>query len=78
MEVGESGGDLSESGLENRGVSVKVEWFGHILAIEALQPTSKPKVPRMSLIAWRCQAVLKLLGYGYRVGEVHLGHIRDV
>ena len=38
MEVGESGGDLSESGLENRGVSVKVEWFGHISVLEVLQP----------------------------------------
>jgi len=40
--VGESGGDLSESGLENRGVSVKVEWFGHISVLEVLQPKPKP------------------------------------
>ena len=42
MEVGESGRDPSESGLENRGVSVKVEWFGHISVLEALQPKPKP------------------------------------
>jgi len=42
MEVGESGRDLSESGLENRGVSVKVEWFGHISVLEVLQPKPRP------------------------------------
>ena len=42
MEVGESGRDLSESGLENRGVSVKVEWFGHISVLEALQAKPRP------------------------------------
>jgi len=40
--MGESGGDLSESGLENRGVSVKVEWFGHISVLEVLQPKPRP------------------------------------
>ena len=39
MEVGESGRDLSESRLENRGVSVKVEWFGHISVLEVFSLT---------------------------------------
>ena len=42
MEVGESGRDLSESRLENRGVSVKVEEFGDISVLEVLQPKPKP------------------------------------
>jgi len=42
MEVGESGRDLSESGLENYGVSVKVEWFGHTSILEVLRPKPKP------------------------------------
>jgi len=42
MEVGESGRDLPESGLENHGVSVKVEWFGHTSVLEVLQPKPKP------------------------------------
>ena len=40
--MSESGGDLSESRLENRGVSVKVEEFGHISVLEVLQPKPKP------------------------------------
>ena len=42
MEVGESGRDLSENRARNRGVSVKVEWFGHISVLEVLQPKPKP------------------------------------
>jgi len=40
--VGESARDLPESGLENHGVSVKVEEFGHISVLEVLQPKPKP------------------------------------
>jgi len=49
MEVGESARDLPESGLENRGVSVKVEEFGHTRSSKFSSPHLLRPGPRIHL-----------------------------